>query len=179
MNEPKGVFVDTWPVLIDRGVWSGSGLRPWRSDPVPHDSTVQYEMEMTLRRFGVRRGHVLMSHSTSWRDGTDGLTAVYIAVINPNLMSVADFPDAIPVDVGIREVAGVPPTHGPADAPAVRKIDPLIHSLRHVWALIDPDPANKFFDATIAAALGLEWVQQLGALDPALAGLYGEAHSAA
>lgn len=190
MDEPKRSFVHVFPFTAnDLAIYLLPGLAaPWRSDFVRADSTVHYAMEYTLRENGVYlgpdgqdedRGDLLVSHSSSWHDGRDGRVDVYFAVIDAGDTVIDRWPDALPIVADLRGVIGLPPSHGATDAPAVRRLDPGIHSLRHLRALEDPTLGNPFFDATIAAKLDANWHRHLAELAPALSGLYAVEHSAA
>jgi len=166
--ERKSVRAEVWPLAADaHGIWLCSGGRPWLSEPVDSDHTVHDVVESEVWRHSPpdHPGPTLL-HSTSWRDGDDGLTVTYVAVM-PIGQYVADaWRGARPVSDLLIDVVGAPEPHGGAGVPVPRDVDVLHHLIRHLTFLVDTDGAA-------AVALPGPWLVALAAFTPALAGMYG------
>lgn len=172
MSEPMTARLEIWPVSADStGIWLVSGTDAWRpSLPVMADTEPHADVELELYRHGADQD-VMLLHSTSWRVDGPYLTLTYMAVL-PNPGVVLDrWKDARPISLPLVEAVGKPPTHSPVEAPAPRHIDVLMHGLRHFRLLMATD-------ATSAAALTEPWPTHLRPLQPALAGLYDQVHTA-
>ena len=166
--EAKSVRVEVWPLAADdHGIWLCSGDRPWTTDPVDSDHAVHDVVagEVWRRSPPEHPGPTLL-HSTSWRDGDDGLTVTYVAVMPTLSQYVADvWRRAKPVSDLLIDVVGAPEPHGPANVPEPRDVDVLHHLIRHLTFLVDTDGAA-------AVALPGPWLAALGTFSHALAGMY-------
>jgi len=167
--ERKSVRVEVWPLAADaHGIWLCSGDRPWLTDPVDSDLAVHDVVagEVWRRSPPEHPGPTLL-HSTSWRDGDDGLTVTYVAVMPTVSRYVADvWRRAKPVSDLLIDVVGAPEPHGAADVPVPRDVDVLHHAVRHMTFLADTN-------SEAAAVLVGPWRDALGVFTPALAGMYG------
>jgi hypothetical protein len=172
MIEPMTVRLEIWPVAADaRGIWLLSGMHPWEPPlPVMADCEPHSDVELTLSAHGVRDDTVLI-HSTSWRVDGPCVRLTYVAVIRPVGPISELWPDARPVTADVAYAAGRPAVHGATEPPMPRRIDVLLHAIRHLWFLLDSD-------ASASAALIEPWPSHLFALEPALAGLYGQVSQA-
>jgi len=167
--ERKPVRAEVWPLAADgQGIWLCSGDRPWLTDPVDSDLAVHDVVagEVWRRSPPEHPGPTLL-HSTSWRDGDDGLTVTYVAVMPTLGRFVVDgWRRAKPVSDLLIGVVGAPEPHGAASVPVPRDVDVLHHAVRHMTFLADTD-------REAAAVLVGPWRDALGAFTPALAGMYG------
>jgi hypothetical protein len=162
--EHMGLVVEVWPVAADpAGIWMLSGSDAWRSDRVPADSEPHFEVEMLLYRRACPGAALL--HSTSWRVDGPHCVLTYMAVVDLPDLVLDTWQTARPVSPGLLPALGNPPAHGPAEPPAPRHLDVLMHGLRHLRFLLDTD-------AVAREALGGEWPQHLTSFTPALAGMY-------
>jgi len=166
--ERKPVRAEVWPLAADgQGIWLCSGDRPWLTDPVDSDLAVHDVVagEVWRRSPPEHPGPTLL-HSTSWRDGDDGLTVTYVAVMPTLGQFVVDvWRRAKPVSDLLIDVVGAPEPHGAAGVPEPRDVDVLHHAVRHLTFLVDTDGAA-------AVALPGPWLVALAAFTPALAGMY-------
>jgi hypothetical protein len=171
--EPMTVRLEIWPVAADQiGIWLVSGGDAWRPAlPVQADSEPHYDVETELFRHGALDSTRLL-HSTSWRVDGPSVVLTYVAVIHVDGPTRNQWPDAMPVGLGVADAVGKPPTNAPTDPPAPRYIDVLLHAIRHLKFLLGTD-------ATSASALVEPWPTHLAGLDPALAGLYTDPHGRA
>jgi hypothetical protein len=135
------------------------------ADNEPH-SDVEY-----LLGENEAQSDAVLLHSTSWRVDGPAIVLTYIAVIRCDGLVRDRWANAMPVSSSLTEVVGKPPTNSPIDPPAPRYVDVLMHGLRHLKFLLDTDATN-------AAALDDTWQRHLAELNPALATMYSERHSA-
>jgi len=167
--ERKPVRAEVWPLAADgQGIWLCSGDRPWLTDPVDSDLAVHDVVagEVWRRSPPEHPGRTLL-HSTSWRDGDDGLTVTYVAVMPTLGQFVVDvWRRAKPVSDLLIDVVGAPEPHGAARVPMPRDVDVLHHAVRHLTFLLHTD-------SEAAAALVGPWRVALEGFAPALAGMYG------
>jgi hypothetical protein len=169
-------YVEVWPVAADQlGIWLTSGTDAWEAGPVPADS----EPYLVVR--GLLQGHgqdnrCQLLHSTSWRTehGPGGSRNVltYVAVLGPvyadgdDALALDVWPDAQPLHLKLHRHAGDPAPHAPADRPVPRKVDVLLHAVRHLKFLAETDAGGR-------AVLGYGWwPEHLATWTPTLAGLY-------
>jgi hypothetical protein len=159
-------YVEVWPVAADAtSIWLVSGPEAWCSTlPVEADSGPHAEVELVLSMHGLDTDPALI-HSTSWRRSGPVMILTYLVIVPVTGDVRAPFPDARPVGPVFTEAIGKPPSHGPADEPAPRDIDVLIHGLRHLAHLRSTNTRN-------AEAMDEHWGSHLDGLEPALAGLY-------
>ncbi|MFC0533959.1 hypothetical protein [Phytohabitans kaempferiae] len=172
MAEPMTVWVEVWPVAADQvGVWLLSGDDALRSSlPVAADSEPHFEVEALLAAADMRNDTVLL-HSTSWRPDGPRVVLTYVAVVQGGSLErlVRDrWTTALPVSLELADAVGRPPEHRPDAPPVPRYVDVLLHAVRHLRFLLDTDASNR-------AALDANWARHLGALTPALAGMYDPA----
>jgi hypothetical protein len=165
MLEPMTVRVEVWPVAADpAGLWLVSGDDAWRSTAVMADDEPHAQVEALLWEHGVR-GDVELLHSTSWRTDGPAVVLTYVAPLRCDDFVRDRWPDARPVTLGLAASVGKPPEAAPADPPAPRYVDVLLHALRHLRFLLDTDAANR-------TAMDEHLRRWLGELEPALAGMY-------
>lgn len=169
MAEPMQTWVEIWPVAADpAGIWLLSGDAAWCGDlPVMADSEPHFEVEGLLSTHGVRDDAVLL-HSTSWRVDGPRIVLTYVAVIQAGGLEalVRDrWPTAGPIGSDFPARAGRPHAHGPNEVPTPRRVDVLMHAVRHLRFLLDSSASNR-------SAFDANWRRHLDALTPALAGMY-------
>jgi len=166
------VQVEVWPVAVDdAGIWLVSGSDAWRSDPVPQDGDVHFEVETLLHRYSALESTTLI-HSTSWRPDGPFIVLTYVAVLRGTDHPVRNaWQGALPISRALTEQVGPPAPNAATDPPIPRYIDVLLHAVRHLRFLLAED-------ATAAASLDTTWQRHLSGLRPALAGMYTEAHRA-
>jgi hypothetical protein len=182
-GRPMTLQAEVWPVAADEtGLWLLEDGRP--SLPVMDDAEPHNYAEMELMQAGMVAATRVL-HSTSWRVdydrdelalaagiGRNYLVVTYLAVVECPGLVRESWPEAVPITLAVADAElGHVPTHGPAQAPAVRHLDVLFHGLRHLRFLLE-------HDATIAAALSKHWRQHLAAFEPAIARMYERVHSA-
>lgn len=180
----KGVIVEMWPLAADKkGIWLPSGRDALRSGRVPQDHRVHDDAVDLLSASWLVEPTIL--HSPSWRDIADpedpygpNVVLTYFAVLDNEGKDVVEiWPEAMPVDVEqLIELVGNPPTHDAAEAPDVRWLDVLLHSLRHLRLLMGGDVTVLGMDGEVAAKLTDDWKRHLQDLTPALAGLFASKH---
>ncbi|WP_120317023.1 hypothetical protein [Catellatospora citrea] len=165
------VQVEVWPVAADEhGIWLLSGQDAWRpATPVPGDSEPHAEVELALTTRGVCLEALRVVHSTSWRTDGPGVMLTYMALVTTRGLVRDGWPEALPLSARVADAVGKPPTNAAVEAPAPRYIDVLMHGLRHLRFLVE-------HDATASAAMGESWHRHLAEFEPALAGMYSEAH---
>jgi len=168
--EPMTVRAEVWPVAADEiGLWLVSGGDAWRSDAVPADGDVHFEVEMLLGEHGVTPADIAAVHSTSWRPDGPAVVLTYMAVINPGGMVFDRWPDALPITADLADSVGKPPVHAATAPPVPRYVDVLLHGIRHLRFLVGPEG-----DRETAAALDANWRRHLAPLKPALAEMFSE-----
>lgn len=173
MLEPMTVWVEVWPVAADEiGLWLLSGGEPWTAGPVMADSSEHFEVEMLLRGNAVHLDDVIMMHSTSWRPEGPRHIDTYMTAIDAGPVALEKFPGAVPIDPGLYDEAGKPPTHGATEEPVPRWLDVVFHGLGHF-------KQQMRVNATHRAALGPLWRTRLEPFEETLAGMYAEPHRAA
>lgn len=168
-GDHKGAVAEVWPLgVTDDGLWLLHD--PWLSDRVVVGSSPGETASRILHEHlpaGVTAPFLV---STSWRDDGPNAVFTYIAVLNPT--DLTQWPSPQPVtELAGENAADVKP--GPAiSAPQPRKIDVLLHAVRHLAHTVDDaqhDPTVATMTARLAK-LGLP--RHLRALKPALGGMY-------
>jgi len=175
MSEPMKIYVEIWPVAADNaGIWLISGNDAWRPElPVMADTEPHADVELELFDHGAKNDVALL-HSTSWRVDGPRVLLTYVALVQiPGGGLVRDrWPDALPIGPALANAVGAPPANPPADAPAPRYIDVLLHAVRHLRFLLDTD-------GTARTVMDDNWRLHLGEFTPALARMYDRQHEAA
>lgn len=162
-----GVTIEVWPIAADSaGIWLLSGDDAWRTDRIDASSTAFFEVDLELVRHSMP--DPVMVHSTSWREEGQRMVATFLAVMPVADLVLDQWPDARPISGLLLDAVGNPAPHDPADQPAPRRVDVLMHGLRHLAFLRDTD-------ATARAVLAGVWARHLGEMAPALAGMYQSA----
>ena len=172
MSEPMGVRIELWPVAADgAGIWLVSGGDAWRSARIDADSFVQSEVELLAAEYapGVR---LQVTHSTSWRQDRSGLVVTYVAIAEAPEFVQDRWPDALPLTTEVLGEVGKPHPHAPNGAPLPRRIDVLMHAVRHLRFLRD-------MDVPTSAAMDSNWKSHLQPFEPALACMFDEPYIAA
>ena len=183
MPELMTVTVEVWPLAADEsGIWLLSDGDAWRFGPIEATSDVHYEAELLLFQHGIDPGDVVflkldsqapradVIHSTSWRPDGPTIVLTYMAVVmRAGGYVLETWPDASPITSALPAAVGKAPPHGAAEVPVPRVVDVLLHGLRHLKFLADPDG-----DAETAAALDGNWLRHLAPLRPALATMFSE-----
>jgi hypothetical protein len=173
MLEPMTVWVEVWPVAADEfGLWLLSGGDSWLAGPVMADSSEHFEVELLLHANSIRDNDLLWLHSTSWRPEGPRHVDTYIAAVDAGPVACERFPGALPIDPGLYDAVGKPPTHGATEEPVPRWLDVIFHGLGHL-----KDQMRK--NATTRAAVGDLWQARLEPFEETLAGMYSEPHRAA
>jgi hypothetical protein len=184
MTMEAQAWAEVWPVAADdEGLWllaEDSILAP---TAVQADGDVFADVGYVLDQIGYPatglddsdRPGVLTVHSTSWRKAGPAVVLTFIAALEPPegfYVPDVDLGAGHPIGLRLMDRVGRPATHAPGRAPQVRDIDVLMHGLRHLAFLVQTD-------ATERDALGPVWARHLSGLEPALAGLYSQAHGRA
>jgi hypothetical protein len=168
------VTVECWPFAADsRGIWLLTGSWPLQTTPVAADGDPQADIELELIR-NQMFGDLGVLHQTSSRIDGPACVLTYVAVIRTAGPVRSRWPDAVPVPPRLSEAVGGPPTHGATEAPDVRQIDVVRHSLRHLAFQL-----GSAGDATLADALDGYWREHLAAWTPALYAMYRQVHKSA
>lgn len=167
--QPMMTRVEVWPLAADPvGIWlcAPDAWRP--STPIMSDSQPHDEVVLELARQGVTPGDTAILHSTSWRVDGQGVILTYVAVLNtpgPSPMVRAHYPLAQPLALEMHKLVGRPAAHAPDQPPVPRRIDVLLHGVRHLRFLRDND-------AQVSRALGDWWHTHLDQWAPALFAMY-------
>jgi len=174
MANPMPVRVELWPLAADDiGIWLISGDDAWRSGPVASDTEPHAEAELLAAMNLGPDTPADLYHSTSWRTDDQSVILTYVACFPYRGEFVRDtWQDALPIAARMLEMVGRPIGHGAADPPTPRYIDVLMHAIRHLRFLKDSDGSAR-------RAMTPAWRKHLAAWEPALSGMYCEAHPAA
>ncbi len=172
MSDHMGVHIELWTLAADdAGIWLVSGGDAWRSARIDADSFVQSEVELLAAEYapGVR---LQVTHSTSWRQDRSGLVVTYVAIAEAPEFVQDRWPDALPLTTEVLAEVGKPHPHAPNGAPMPRRIDVLVHAVRHLRFLRD-------MDVPTSAAMDSNWKRHLEPFEPALACMFDEPYLAA
>jgi hypothetical protein len=174
MTGTATVTAEVWAVGADAtGLWHLPGIDALRYGPIAQDHPVQFEVDTLLDDAEIPPAYRRVVHGTSWRPSGPTVILTHIAVVSAPGAVLDRWPAAAPLGADLLAAVGRPPTHAATAVPtAVRRIDVLVHALRHVAFL-------REHDAGIAAALDATWRRHLAPLAPALAGLYSDVHPGA
>jgi hypothetical protein len=168
MSDVLPVQVEVWPIAADEvGLWLLSGNAPWVSGNVPLSSRVHAEVEAVLREHDVSVPWQRYIHSTSWHEDDDALRVTYVVVVEPRGLVAEQWTEALPITPEMAITVG-PAQAGPALAPPTpRRIDVLLHGMRHLAHLLDTD-------ASAQGAIGTDCQRHLATFAPVLASMYAE-----
>lgn len=172
MSEHMGVRVELWVVSADAGgIWLVSGGDALMTARIDADSFIQSEMELLAHEHfpGVQLD---VTHSTSWRQSGPAMLTTYVAIARPPEFVQDRWPDALPLTTELLAEVGKPFPHAPNGAPLPRRVDVLMHAVRHLRFLRD-------FDVPTSAAMDANWKRHLESFEPALACMFDEPYLAA
>lgn len=172
MSDHMGVSVELWPLAADgTGIWLVSGGDAWRSDRIMADSFIQTEVELLAAEY--LPGVVLqVTHQTSSRQDKSGIVLTYVAIAEAPEFVQDRWPGALPLTTELLGEVGKPFPHAPNGAPLPRRIDVLLHSVRHLRNLRDTDVPTS-------DALTQHWRRHLEPFEPALYCMFDEPYFAA
>ncbi|MFI7642263.1 hypothetical protein [Nonomuraea sp. NPDC049400] len=159
----QGARVEVWPLVADdHGVWLVSGIDTWCSGDIdcpPHDAA-----QRILRDHAVA-DDVRLLHSTSWRAADGSIVLTYLAALDIEGPAHARWPASVAITPELVTAVGKPAPNPPTKRPAPRRIDVLLHGLRHLHFLILTDTSAR-------TALSEPWKTQLEPFAATLSGMY-------
>jgi hypothetical protein len=182
VSEFRAVHVEVWPLAADESsIWRLGGEDPWLPEhPVVVGSTPRgvAELEVVSHRMGDR---LALLCGTSWREGDGSTIQSYVAAISTGGRPVPDqWPEAVAITPAVALEAG-PAKAGPAvGVPEPRRLDVLMHGLRHLWILLErPEWADALSGELplvtpeeAAAALVPPWPERLREFEPVFDRMY-------
>ena len=172
MSEHMGVRVELWLLAGDgTGIWLTSGGDAWRSARIDADQFIQSEVELLAHEY-VPDVVLKVTHSSSWRQDKSGLIVTYVAIAEAPEFVQDRWPGALPLTTELLGEVGKPFPHAPNGAPLPRRVDVLMHAVRHLRFLRDTD-------APTSAAMDANWKRHLEPFEPALACMFSEPYLAA
>lgn len=166
-----GVRTEVWPIVADPcGMWLISGVGPWLLDvniQAGDEGAIHADTELELWQNGVDLADVAALHSTSWRPGPGGYFAVitYAAVIRFQDFVPARWRAAMPISRLLVDEVGRPLPQPATEPPIPRRVDVLMHALRHLRYLVDTDD-------TVGPPIDLQLARHLDSFTPVLAHMY-------
>lgn len=144
------VTVEVFVLFLEDGtinLTGPCGAAPWSIEK----SAGEHPVDVVNRLVAEAMGPPDLVHSTSWRQGEEGVVLTFFVVIEPAL---ALGKDAVPV--GRTELAR---SEAAAAPPAIASVQVLEHAVRHLAWLAKDDPV-------VQAELSAEWKAALAAYLP-------------
>jgi hypothetical protein len=176
MGNDMGVRTEIWPIVADqRGMWLASGVLPWllrANIEAGDEDAIHADTELEIYRNGIDLSDVAALHSTSWRPGPGGWYAIftYAVVIRQHDHVPARWRGAMPISRLLVDKVGRPLPQPATEPPIPRRVDVLMHALRHLRWLVDTDD-------TVGPPIDLQLGRHLDGFRPALAHMYRHAVS--
>jgi hypothetical protein len=160
-----GVRVELWVLAADGiSISLVSGRAPLLTARIDADQFIQSEMELLAHEHfpGIR---LPVTHSTSWRQAGPAMLTTYMAIAEAPEFVQDRWPGALPLTTELLAEVGKPFPHAPNGAPLPRRIDVLMHGVRHLRFLRD-------YDSTLRAGLDANWLRHLEPFEPDLARMF-------